>query len=235
MTANTGAPLPQSRRDRPAKPPLTREGIIDAALGLLETEGLGKVTMRRIAAALDTGPASLYVYVHNTEDLHGQILDALIGRIAPVPAASSWRQRLHVLLADYARILVEHPEIARMTMTTHLAGPHYFALVESVLGLLAEGGVPDASAAWGVDLLLASVTATAVEHGQGNLTGEGSDSLAVLAASIAIAPSATYPRITRLGDEMLTGTGLERFHWGLDVLINGILATPRMASAEDDA
>ena len=38
----------------------------------------------------------------------------------------------------------------------------------------------------------------------------------------------SYPRIVRLGDEMLSGTGTERFHWGLDVLINGILGTPRV-------
>lgn len=58
-------------------------------------------------------------------------------------------------------------------------------------------------------------------------TGEGSEALSVMAASIAIAPSEAYPRISRLGDELLSGTGAERFSWGLDVLINGILDTPR--------
>jgi AcrR family transcriptional regulator len=225
--------IPQSRRERPAKPALTREGIIGAALAILEAEGLGKVTMRRIAVALDTGPASLYVYVRNTEDLHAQILDALLGQMAPPPQSGSWRERLHGLLAGYAQVLFEHPEIARMTMTTHPVGPNYFGLVESILGLLSEGGVPDASAAWGVDLLLASVTATAVEHGGRSATGEGSEALAILAASIAVAPSELYPRITRLGDELLTGTGIERFAWGLDVLINGILNTPDASSARN--
>ncbi|MFD6620080.1 TetR family transcriptional regulator, partial [Streptomyces albidoflavus] len=52
-------PTPQSRRERPAKPALTREGIIDAAVLIMEEEGLQRVTMRRLAQALDTGPASL--------------------------------------------------------------------------------------------------------------------------------------------------------------------------------
>jgi AcrR family transcriptional regulator len=227
MTADSPITAPQSRRERPAKPALTREGIIGAGVAILEQEGLGKVTMRRIAVALDTGPASLYVYVRNTEDLHAQILDALLGSVVAVSKSGSWRERLHELLADYARVLFEYPEIARMTMTTHPVGPHYFSLVESILELLSEGGVQDETAAWAVDLLLASVTATAVEHGADQSTGDAAESLSVMAASIAIASSGAYPRIVRLGDEMLSGSGIERFTWGLDVLINGILNTPR--------
>jgi AcrR family transcriptional regulator len=231
MKSQSLIPQPQSRRERPAKPTLSREGIINAALTMLEREGLGKVTMRRIAIALDTGPASLYVYVRNTDDLHAQILDSLLAQMAPIPSHGSWRQRLHDQLAEYSRILFEYPEIARMTQTTHPTGPHYLSLVESILALLDEGGAPDDVAAWGIDLLLASVTATAVEHGTEKSENEYTDSLSDLAASIAIVPGETYPRIVRLGDEMLSGTGIERFHWGLDVLINGILGTPRAAAS----
>ncbi len=236
MVAGSSMKAPQSRRERPSKPALTRQGIVEAALTILEAEGLGKVTMRRIAAALDTGPASLYVYVRDTEDLHAQILDALLGRLPPISARGTWRERLHELLSCYAQLLLAHPEIARMTLTTHPVGPHYFALVESVLELLSEGGVPNDRAAWGVDLLLAAVTATAVEHGavEGAAAVEGQDAhdLATMAAAIAKASSQSYPRIVSLGDDLLSGTGLQRFHWALDVLINGISDTPRASSAE---
>ena len=228
MTEDSSPRAPHSRRERPAKPALTREGIIDGALAILEEEGLGRVTMRRIAAVLDTGPASLYVYVRNTEDLHAQILDALLGRMDPVSPNESWRERLRGVLTGYAKVLFEHPAIARMTVSTHPIGPHYFALVESILELLAEGGVSDETAAWAVDLLLASVTASAIEHGAEGSSETSSDELSIIATNIAIAPSETYPLITKLGDEMLSGTGEERFSWGLDVLINGILGTPRV-------
>jgi AcrR family transcriptional regulator len=200
---------------------------------ILGQQGLGKVTMRRIAAALDTGPASLYVYVRNTEDLHAQVLDALLGQITRVSGAGSWRERLHDILTGYARVLFQFPEIARMAMTTHPVGPHYFSLVESILELLGEGGVSDEAAAWGVDLLLASVTATSVEHGGGGSADADLEALSSLAASIAIVPGETYPSIVRLGDDMLSGTGIERFTWSLDVLINGILGTPRVAQKQE--
>ncbi|MHA7987723.1 TetR/AcrR family transcriptional regulator [Rathayibacter sp. CAU 1779] len=218
---------PRSRRERPSKPALTRDGIIDTALVILRDEGMGKVTMRRIASALDTGPASLYVYVRDTEDLHAQILDALLARMAPATHDGPWRDRLHELLKSYGRLLFDYPEIARMTMTTHPTGPNYASLVERTLGLLGEGGVPDDVAAWSVDLLLASVTAKAVEHGAGQPHGEGTDALPVLAATMATLPEEDYPNITRLADDMLSGTATDRFEWALDVMINGILSTPR--------
>ncbi|MGO7675622.1 TetR/AcrR family transcriptional regulator, partial [Rhizobium ruizarguesonis] len=69
---------PRSRRERQRKPALSREGIIAAEVALFHEEGLAKVTMRRVAAVLDTGPASLYVYISDTEDLHAEVLDALL-------------------------------------------------------------------------------------------------------------------------------------------------------------
>ncbi len=224
----TNATSPGStRRERPAKPALTRAGIIDAALAILDDEGLGKVTMRRIATALDTGAASLYVYVRNTEDLHAQLLDALVGRIKPSARTGTWRERLHGLLVSYVEVLFAHPEIAQMAMTTHPSGPNYLAFVESILELLEEGGVDDGAAAWGIDLLLSAVTAVAVEHGGDRRPGAHAEERSELAATIAIVPSDRYPLIARLGDEMLSGTGPERFGWGIDVLLNGIVGTPR--------
>jgi AcrR family transcriptional regulator len=60
---------PVSRRDRPAKELLSRTAIVDAALALVQRSGLESVTLRRVAERLDTGPASLYVYFSNRDEL----------------------------------------------------------------------------------------------------------------------------------------------------------------------
>lgn len=215
-----------NRRERPAKPALTREGIVAAAVQIMAAEGLNKVTMRRIASALDTGAASLYVYVGNTADLHAQILDALLASV-PNPAPGTWRERLLDLLASYTRILLDHHEIARMTMTTHPSGPNYLSLVNRLLGLLQEGGVPDREAAWVIDLLLAFATSIAVEHGATGASARATDDLSGLAVEIAVIDNDLYPHIARLGQDLLSGSAQDRFRWGLDVLVNGALNTPR--------
>jgi AcrR family transcriptional regulator len=51
-------PVPRSRRERPAKPPLSRDAIVAAALEIAAAEGVEALSMRRLAQALDTGPAS---------------------------------------------------------------------------------------------------------------------------------------------------------------------------------
>jgi AcrR family transcriptional regulator len=217
---------PTSRRERPAKPALTRAGIVGAALTILSEEGLARVTMRRIAAALDTGPASLYVYVQNTEDLHAQILDALLAPVTePVPAGP-WRDRLRTLLVRYRDVLVGHPEIARMAVSTRPNGPHYTALVETVLALLVEGGATDRAAAWGVDLLLLYPTAIAAEHSTPTGPADPTAELAELAGRLAAVDPARYPTIARLGPEIVGGEPADRFDWAFDVLLAGILAGP---------
>lgn len=228
MITNKRLSTPGSRRERPAKPALTRQGIIDAALTILHDEGLNKVTMRRIAEMLDTGPASLYVYVRNTADLHAQVLDALLTTVtASFTTEGTWRDRLKQLLMHYTLVLFDYPEIARMTMTTHPSGPNYLSLVEQILALLKEGGMPDREAAWTVDLLLLYATAIAAEHSTRASSSQAADEDSALAAVIATADVSRYPNVNRLGDELLSGSGPDRFRWSIDVFLTGALRVPR--------
>ena len=227
---------PRSRRERPAKPALTRQGIIDVALTILRDEGLDKVTMRRVAEALDTGPASLYVYVRNTADLHAQILDALLLEvIEPFTTEGTWRDQLKHTLMRYTLVLFQYPEIARMTLITHPSGPNYLALIEHILALLQEGGIPDREAAWAVDLLLLYATANAAEHSTRKSSSQAADEDAILTSVIATADVNTYPNVARLGDELLSGGGPDRFLWSLDVFLTGVLSTPRVFKEQNES
>ncbi|EPD66623.1 TetR/AcrR family transcriptional regulator [Streptomyces sp. HGB0020] len=214
---------PRSRRERPAKPALTREGIVTAAVAVLRAEGLRKVTMRRLAQELDTGPASLYVYVRNTAELHAAVLDELLGTVGPAPAEGSWRERLEQVLTAYTAMLFEHPSLARSALTARPSGPNYLALIETLLGLLDEGGVPPAQATWGVDLLLQHATATAAEHSADEASEEDWDALRRVVRD---ASERAHPHIAALGGALLSGAPHERLSWGLRTLIAGIEHAP---------
>ncbi|WP_088673613.1 TetR/AcrR family transcriptional regulator [Rhizobium sp. R339] len=205
---------------------MSREGVVEAALALFHEEGLAKVTMRRVAAALDTGPASLYVYISDTEDLHAEILDALLAGVVAPPLPADWRGRLKGTLRSYMSVLFDHPELARMAMSTMPSGANYLALVEKILVLLKEGGVPDAEAAWAVDLLLLYATAQAAEKAAWKASPRSPSEFSSLSAAIEAADAGILPNIVRLGDDLLSGGG-HRLDWGFDVLINGILMTRR--------
>jgi AcrR family transcriptional regulator len=221
----SGKPAPISRRERPAKPALTREGIVVAALEVMRAEGLGRVTMRRLAQQLDTGAASLYVYVRNTAELHALMLDELLAGL-DLAAEGSWRDRLVTVLWSYVSVLVEHPELAQSALVTRPSGPGYLTLVDRLLALL-DIEVPADRAAWGVDLLLHFATATAAEQGTRQRAIDAGEEEDRLAEVIAGASAARYPHIAALGLDLLSGPGPDRLTWGFHVLINGILQTPR--------
>jgi AcrR family transcriptional regulator len=212
---------PVSRRDRPAKPPLSRDGVIAVALRIMREEGLEKVTMRRVAGELDTGPASLYVYVANMAELHGALLDELLADLSDNSAELGWRERLIALMGQYHGILVKYPSLARSVLLLRPAGPRYIRLIDNLLGLLHEGGVPPAQAAWGVDLMLQVATASAAEHGDGDDQAGQQQMEAVRDAD-----PADYPNVSRVKDELFAGTGMERQRWAFAALLEGIAATP---------
>jgi AcrR family transcriptional regulator len=228
----TPGPRPAgSRRERPAKPALTRAGIVATALTVMRAEGLDRVTMRRLAAELDTGAASLYVYVRNTAELHAAMLEELLGQIdlSPVSAVGDWQERLIEVLRSYTAILFEHPGLAQSALVTRPSGPAYFGLVDGILALLDAGGVSPGRASWGMDLLLHVATATAVEHGTRERAIDASDEEEAVAAALRDVPADRFPHIAAIGaTELMSGPG--RLDWGFRVLINGVVHTPRPES-----
>jgi AcrR family transcriptional regulator len=224
-----------SRRERPAKPALTRAGIVGAAVRVLRAEGLDRVTMRRLAQELDTGPASLYVYVRNTAELHAAVLDALLGEVDLRAAEGSgdWRERLREVLDSYTMVLFENPSLAQSALVARPSGTNYLNLVEAVLALLKTGGVPDDRAAWGVDLLLLHATADAAEHGAQARQIDLEDDWNATERALLTADPERYPRIAGLGADLMSGPPPDRRTWKFDVLVNGVLGTPRPHSEEE--
>ncbi len=217
-----------NRRERPAKPALTREGIVAAAVSVMRAEGIERVTMRRLATELDTGPASLYVYVRHTEALHAAMLDELLAEIdlKPRRVKGGWRERLWVVLNAYREVLFANPVLARVALVGRLRGPHYLAILDTVLGLLREGEMPSAQATWAVDMLLLVATASAVEHGSRSQRPGAEAEDEALAETVTGASPQRYPHVAALADELMSGTGPQRSRWAFEVLLNGALGNP---------
>jgi AcrR family transcriptional regulator len=214
-----------SRRTRPAKSPLSQEAIVSTALELLSREGMAGLSLRKVAAALDTGPASLYVYVADLNELHVLVLDRVLGEVElPPEQAGDWRNRLKALLRSYFGVLLARPGLAQVALSTIPSGPNMMALTEALLSLLAEGGVDLRRAAWAIDLLLLQTAAVAAE--QDNRRSQDESELARVAEAVHSVSAEQHPNIHALGDELVSGKG-DRHDWALDVLINGVLSTPR--------
>ena len=226
------AAAPRSRRDRPAKPALSRDAIIAAALDIVAAEGLDALTMRRLGQALDTGPASLYVYFSNRNELWDLLFDAAIGSVATEPTdPARWREQLTALCERLVKMMAEdYPGIARLAMARIPSGDNALRVTESMLSLLKAGGASDQAAAYAGDLI--NMYVTAIAHEQALYAQLYADpeyqasEIRRLAERFSSIDPARYPTMASLSRELTTGDGEERFRLGLDVIINGLLATP---------
>jgi hypothetical protein len=109
-----------------------------------------------------------------------------------------------------------------MSVSTRPSGPHSLHLLETLLALLDEGGVPLGAAAWGSDLLLQYATATAAEHATRDQQVETTDEECDAALALAVATATDYPRLHQVKDLLFAGEAMPRFRWGIDVLLAGL-------------
>jgi AcrR family transcriptional regulator len=225
----------RSTRNRPAKAPLSVDSVVEAALAILMSDGLDAVTMRRVAAALDTGAASLYVYVPNREGLLRAMLDRVIAPIEfEAPDPSRWRLQLHSLLQRLHDVLVAHPGIAAMTLADPPTTEAVLRLTENLLGILLAGGLDAQDAAWTCDISMLLVMGTAREddvrrpheradddRSDDRDLDEQVDEIYQIMSGL---PPERFPLLTAHAAQMVAGTAAERFRFAIDVVIDGVVA-----------
>ncbi|UKS25871.1 TetR/AcrR family transcriptional regulator [Paenibacillus sp. HWE-109] len=209
-----------SRRSRPAKAPLSQEVIVKTALELLRKEGSSGLSMRKIAKVLDTGPSSLYVYVTNLQELNAYVLDLGLEEVLlPDVHAEDWKKELFDFLKSYLDVLYQFPGLAALVQTTISVGPNSLAITECILQLLNRAGIHSTAAAWGSDLFLFYAASVAFEQSSRDQNGTTLTSIAAFYQSL---DAERYPVTASLKEEMLSG-GEDRFRWGLEVILQGIL------------
>jgi AcrR family transcriptional regulator len=126
-----------------AKPPRTvgvdRNRIVEAAIAIADAEGLGAVTMRRLAVDLGVATMSLYPRVSGKDDLLVAMMDTLMGAEAwPAVPPAGWRATLELVARRQWRGYVAHPWLAHVvSLTRPQLAPQAMMHTEWVLRALA--------------------------------------------------------------------------------------------------
>jgi AcrR family transcriptional regulator len=102
MTEDTGLPASIERvwgiRERPTKGPkrgLSLEQIVDAGVRGATADGIGGVSMSRVAGELGPSAMSLYRYVASKDELLWLMIDRAFGQVeATEPTEGTWRERM---------------------------------------------------------------------------------------------------------------------------------------------
>lgn len=115
-------------REQPRKatsPGRSREEIVDAAVELLDAEGLAGLSMRKLGAKLSAGATSLYWYVAHKDELLELVYDRVWAAIImPDPEEVGWRDAASALAHGMRQAILRHPWSADLIGRLPALGPH---------------------------------------------------------------------------------------------------------------
>jgi AcrR family transcriptional regulator len=130
------------QRKRGPQPTLSVAEIARAAIAVADADGIGAVTMQRVADALGVTKMALYRYVPGKAELVAVMVDTGLGeppRLADVPGG--WRPRLHAWARQLFELFRRHPWALEVTVGVRVMGPNELGWLEQAVAALAGTGL----------------------------------------------------------------------------------------------
>jgi AcrR family transcriptional regulator len=222
--------LPWRTPTKTAQPrvPLTREAVIDAAIRVLDRDGMDGLSMRHVGEELGTGAASLYWHVRNKEHLLQLVFERVTEEIElPEPDPSRWREQLTELGHQMLDVMRRHRDVARISLGRIPAGPTLARLTEWMFALLQPVGIPDRVIAYLGDFMGLYLGAYGFEESLGVISPTGEEMapeeiVGMLHEYTRSLPEDRFPRTRAAADVLFSGTPSERFEFALDLVVRGL-------------
>lgn len=209
------------RRASKGEPPLSLARIVEAAVAILDEEGIDRLTMRRLAERLGVVAPSLYWHVETKDDVIDLAVDAIFGEVAPrAQSTSHWRGSVTAVLTAWRAALLRHPWAAAMPARRRpTIGPSFLTQMEILQGTLVRAGFTGhrlSAATWALyNHVMGSASTETALHISDEERRVGQEQLR--------AQSDRYPTLSAHGylyDDDWDGS----FTTGLDYLLDGLEA-----------
>jgi AcrR family transcriptional regulator len=205
---------------------LTRERIVAAGIAIADQDGLARVSVRRIAAQLDSSPMSLYHYVPSKRDLLNLMLDAANRDFAwPAETITDWRGVLCHFAWESRRCLKQHPWVNQLRASDPEYGPESIRILEWLLTSLARVGLDVRTAIRVIGVLFVFVNGFVAAESSGSSAGKSEGKRPPLnqpTFAKAILATGNYPHVKRFIEmtaEIPDDQGFER---ALNLVLNGV-------------
>lgn len=201
----------------------SRDEIAAAALRIVDESGLGALSMRSLAAALGTGPMTMYNYVADKEGLEELVVAAVVADIAVPDPTDDWRHDVHAVATTMWRGVRAHPAAIPLVLTRRMASATGFAIADVLVAALVRAGLEDRDRLSAFHAVLGLVTGAAQTELAGPLTGGASEA----AGRIGAVAGGAFPHIEALSKVAMQTPVADDFDGGLRMLIDGIAARAR--------
>ena len=95
---------------------LTRERLVEAALELIDKQGLEGLSMRALAERLQVKAASLYWHVRDRDELLGLLADAILESVSRPRQRATWRDTVQATANALQRSVSAHKDVSRILL-----------------------------------------------------------------------------------------------------------------------
>jgi AcrR family transcriptional regulator len=205
---------------------LTRERIVAAGIAIADRDGLPRVSVRRIAAQLDSSPMSLYHYVPSKRDLLNLMLDAANADFGwPAKTITDWRGVLCHFARESRRCLKQHPWVNQLHASDPEYGPESIRILEWLLTSLSKVGLDVKTAIQVIRVLYVFVNGFVAAESSGSSTRNGQGrrpSVNQPTFAKAILATGDYPHVKRFIEITAEIPDDQGFEHALDLILNGI-------------
>jgi TetR/AcrR family transcriptional regulator, tetracycline repressor protein len=213
-------------RTSAAKADLSRSAIVERALAVADAEGLGAVTVRRIAQDFGVTPMALYWHVSNKDELLAAMGEQFFVGIETLPAEATWNDDLRAIMYALVGSLRRHPASAPLAAYRVMTCESGLLLAERVLGLLLGAGFSQIQAS--------DIARTAMQTAVMLVTTEAGSELEVpqaerdahmLAkrAELAKLPPDRFPFVLACADSLTDCEDEQAYYdFGIDLFITGV-------------
>lgn len=154
--ADWGEGTPEGRRviellwDPPAppangrgpRPKISLDQIVQAGMEIADAEGLGALSMRKVASHLGVGAMSLYTYVPGRSELVELMIDRAYGQQALPDRSLGWRAQVERHSRGVWALYQAHPWLLDHNLSRLPVGPNVLDSEEALYAAIAAGGVP---------------------------------------------------------------------------------------------
>lgn len=124
--------------------PLSRDRVLDAAVGLADEIGLDALTMRRLAEQLQVEVMSIYYHLPNKDAVLGGMVDRIFAETAEAMAAQAgpaeWKAAVRHRILTSRAVMVRHPWAPKLIDSRTSMGLPLAMHVDAVIGALRTGG-----------------------------------------------------------------------------------------------
>jgi len=201
-------------------PKIQREQVIEAALALLDREGLEGLTLRKLAQALQIQAPSLYWHFESKQVLIDGMADALVHDVARhFPERQTWEERVRWIAAELRRALLQRRDGARVFAGTYVVTDNVLRTSEALISAFVQSGA-DAQLAATYSFSVTYYVLGFVMEEQALGPGSALDLVSRKQAFVELAKE-KYPNNWIARDAIFSEDFDSRFAVGLDLLITG--------------